>query len=73
MFRRLFRALFGCSHVEVHRQRRNGVLMLVCADCPHTEPAIRRDPDFHRGGTLPAVITRTPKVPASVSAFRKVK
>jgi len=73
MFRRIFRALVGCSHVGMYRERWNGVLVLVCPDCEHVEPALRRDPGFHRGGTLPPVITRTPKVPASVSQFRKVK
>jgi hypothetical protein len=67
MFRRLFRALFGCSHVDMYRERWNGVLVLVCPDCEHVEPAITREATFHRGGTLPAVVTRTPKVPATVT------
>lgn len=40
MIRRLLRALFVCAHSDSYRERRAGVLHMVCADCNHATPVV---------------------------------
>jgi hypothetical protein len=41
MMRALWRALFGCRH-HFYRERRQGVLMFICAHCNHAVPVLER-------------------------------
>jgi hypothetical protein len=72
----LVRLFSGCPHDSTYRERRPldgvDVMHLVCNDCGHAVPAVRRTPEEHRF-VLAAGAVRVPRAQAAFVTKRTLR